>query len=93
MGEFVPGYEATTWYGVGAPKNTPIEIVSRLNREINAALADPAMKAKILELGVTLAPSRGIAHVNITRPGTFAGRRGLSPNPLRSRGAAGAASS
>jgi len=51
MGEFVPGYEATTWYGVGAPKNTPVEIVSRLNREINAALVDPAMKAKIRELG------------------------------------------
>ena len=51
MGEFVPGYEATTWYGVGAPKNTPDEIVSRLNQEINAALADPTMKAKIRELG------------------------------------------
>jgi hypothetical protein len=46
MGEFVPGYEASTWYGVGAPKATPAEIVDKLNKEINAGLADPKMLAQ-----------------------------------------------
>ena len=44
VGDFVPGYEASTWYGVGAPKNTAVEIIEKLNREINAGLADPTMK-------------------------------------------------
>ena len=51
VGEFVPGYEASPWYGVGAPKKTPTEIVEKLNREINAALADPKLKARLAELG------------------------------------------
>ena len=51
VGEFVPGYEASGWNGVGAPKNTPLEIVQKLNKEINAGLADPAMRAKFAELG------------------------------------------
>jgi tripartite-type tricarboxylate transporter receptor subunit TctC len=51
VGEFVPGYEATVWYGIGAPRATPAEIVDRLNKEINAALADPRMKARIVDLG------------------------------------------
>jgi tripartite-type tricarboxylate transporter receptor subunit TctC len=49
--ESVPGYVASTWYGFAAPKNTPSEIVSKLNAEINAALADPKMKARLAELG------------------------------------------
>jgi tripartite-type tricarboxylate transporter receptor subunit TctC len=49
--EFVPGYEATTWYGIGAPKKTPAEIVERLNKEINAAIADPKLKARLADLG------------------------------------------
>jgi tripartite-type tricarboxylate transporter receptor subunit TctC len=53
VGEFVPGYEAPTWYGLGAPKNTPPEIVDKLNKEINAALADPKMKARLADLGGT----------------------------------------
>jgi len=53
IGDFLPGYEASTWYGVGAPRNTPAEIVERLNREINAALADPKIKARIADLGGT----------------------------------------
>ena len=52
IGEFVPGYEASTWYGVGAPKNTPAEIVDKLNKEINAALADPNAKARLVGLGL-----------------------------------------
>jgi tripartite-type tricarboxylate transporter receptor subunit TctC len=51
VGEFVPGYEAVGWVGVGAPKNTAAEIITILNREINAGLADPKMKARIKELG------------------------------------------
>ena len=51
MGEFVPGYEASGWYGIGAPKNTPAEIIDKLNKEINAGLADPKMKARLADLG------------------------------------------
>ena len=56
VGEFVPGYEASGWYGIGAPKNTPAEIVNRLNSELNAALADPRMKARFADLGVDVLP-------------------------------------
>jgi tripartite-type tricarboxylate transporter receptor subunit TctC len=51
VAEFVPGYEASGWYGIGAPKNTATEIIDRLNKEINAALADPKMKARLDDLG------------------------------------------
>jgi tripartite-type tricarboxylate transporter receptor subunit TctC len=54
VGEFVPGYEATGWWGIGAPRNTPAEIVEKLNREINAALASPMMEARFADLGVTV---------------------------------------
>jgi tripartite-type tricarboxylate transporter receptor subunit TctC len=53
VGEFVPGYEASAWYGLGAPKATPAEIVDKLNKEINAALADPKVKARLADLGGT----------------------------------------
>ena len=49
VGEFVPGYEASAWCGVGAPRDTPAEIVDRLNKEINAGLADPKLKARLAE--------------------------------------------
>jgi len=51
VAEFVPGYEASSWYGVGAPKATPAEIVEKLNNEINAALVDPKLKARLADLG------------------------------------------
>jgi tripartite-type tricarboxylate transporter receptor subunit TctC len=51
VSDYVPGYEASTWYGVGAPKNTPPEIINRLNKEINAGLDDPKLKARIAEMG------------------------------------------
>jgi tripartite-type tricarboxylate transporter receptor subunit TctC len=54
MGEFVPGYEATSWYGVGVPRNTPAEIIQQLNKEVNAALADPKMKLRLADLGEAL---------------------------------------
>jgi tripartite-type tricarboxylate transporter receptor subunit TctC len=53
IGEFLPGYEVSAWFGVAAPKATPPEIVNRLNREINAGLADPKLKTKIADLGGT----------------------------------------
>ena len=56
VGEFVPGYEASQWYGLGAPKNTPAAIVEKLNGEINAALADPKMKARLADVGGTPLP-------------------------------------
>jgi Tripartite tricarboxylate transporter family receptor len=51
VGEFVPGYEASNWFGVGAPKATPAEIVEKLNKEINAGLADPKLRARLADLG------------------------------------------
>jgi tripartite-type tricarboxylate transporter receptor subunit TctC len=51
VADSLPGYEASQWYGVGAPKQTPAEIVDKLNAEINAALADPAMKARFADIG------------------------------------------
>jgi tripartite-type tricarboxylate transporter receptor subunit TctC len=54
VAEFVPGYEASAWFGVGAPRNTPAEIIHSLNKEINAALADPNMKARLADLGGTV---------------------------------------
>jgi tripartite-type tricarboxylate transporter receptor subunit TctC len=56
MAEFVPGYEASVRYGVVAPRNTPTEIVDRLNKEINAALADPKMKARLADMGAVPIP-------------------------------------
>jgi tripartite-type tricarboxylate transporter receptor subunit TctC len=54
VGDFVPGYEASSWWGIGTPKNTPANIVEKLNSEINAALADPKMKARLADLGGTV---------------------------------------
>jgi tripartite-type tricarboxylate transporter receptor subunit TctC len=60
VGEFVPGYEASLWFGIGCPKNTPAEIIDKLNREIDAALADPKFKARLVGLGfepMSMAPA------------------------------------
>jgi len=51
VAEFVPGYEASGWFGVGAPWNTPVEITDKLNKEIDAGVADPKMKARLAGLG------------------------------------------
>jgi tripartite-type tricarboxylate transporter receptor subunit TctC len=51
VAEFVPGYEATGWFGVGAPRDTPVEIIDKLNKEIDASVADPKMKARLADLG------------------------------------------
>jgi tripartite-type tricarboxylate transporter receptor subunit TctC len=56
VADFVPGYEASQWYGFGAPKNTPPEIIEQLNKAVNAALADPRMKARLADFGGTVMP-------------------------------------
>ena len=53
VGESVPGYEANSWCGVGVPRGTPMEIVARLNTEINAGLAEPAIRARLAALATT----------------------------------------
>ncbi len=56
VGDFLPGYEASDWYGICAPKGTPIEIIDKLNAQINAGLADPKLKARLADLGGTPLP-------------------------------------
>jgi tripartite-type tricarboxylate transporter receptor subunit TctC len=56
VSDFVPGYEASSWHGVGEPKDTPAEIIDKLNKEINAALTDPKFKARLADLGGTALP-------------------------------------
>jgi tripartite-type tricarboxylate transporter receptor subunit TctC len=51
VGDFVPGYEAAAWYGIGAPRNAPTDIIDKLNKEFNAALVDPKMKTRLADLG------------------------------------------
>ena len=51
MAEFLPGYEASGWYGISAPKTTPPDIIERLNKDINAGLADPKVKMRLADLG------------------------------------------
>jgi tripartite-type tricarboxylate transporter receptor subunit TctC len=55
-GDFLPGYEASAWYGIAAPKNTPSHIIDKLNTEMNAGLADAAVRARLAELGGTVIP-------------------------------------
>jgi tripartite-type tricarboxylate transporter receptor subunit TctC len=54
VSDFVPGYEGTGWQGIGAPRNTPVEIIDKLNKEVNAGLEDPRMKARITEFGYSI---------------------------------------
>jgi tripartite-type tricarboxylate transporter receptor subunit TctC len=56
VGEFLPGYEASGWFGIGAPKSTSSEVVDQLNKQINEGLADPKMKARLADLGGTVLP-------------------------------------
>jgi tripartite-type tricarboxylate transporter receptor subunit TctC len=56
IAQFVPGYEASAWFGIGAPRNTPPDVIATLNREVNAGLADPKIKAKLADLGGTIIP-------------------------------------
>jgi tripartite-type tricarboxylate transporter receptor subunit TctC len=54
VGEFLPGFEASVWFGVGAPRNTPVEIIDKLNKEIDAGVADSKIKARLADLGGTV---------------------------------------
>jgi tripartite-type tricarboxylate transporter receptor subunit TctC len=54
IGEFVPGFEATAWQGIGAPRNTPADVIGKLNQAINAGLASPVVKARLADLGMTV---------------------------------------
>jgi tripartite-type tricarboxylate transporter receptor subunit TctC len=54
VAEFLPGFEASLWYGIAAPRNTPVEVIDKLNTEVNAALADPKLKAQLAEWGGTV---------------------------------------
>lgn len=54
LANFLPGYEVSAWVGIGAPANAPVEIIAKLNREINAALADPQIKSQLADLGATV---------------------------------------
>ena len=54
VAEYLPGYEVRAWFGIGAPRNTPTDIIEKLNKEINAALADPKIKARLAEMGGTV---------------------------------------
>jgi len=65
VGESVPGFEASTWQGIGAPENTPADIVTRLNKAINAALADPDIKARLANLGAAPMPMSPAAFTNL----------------------------
>jgi tripartite-type tricarboxylate transporter receptor subunit TctC len=56
VSEFVPGYEASAWYGIGVPKDTPAEIIDKLNKAVNVILGDPTSKARFAELGASLLP-------------------------------------
>jgi tripartite-type tricarboxylate transporter receptor subunit TctC len=57
VADFVPGYEASGWFGVSAPRNTPAEVIDRLNKEINGGLAETRMRARLADLGATPFPS------------------------------------
>jgi tripartite-type tricarboxylate transporter receptor subunit TctC len=57
VADTVPGYEASAWFGIGAPRGTPADVIDKLNREINAGLANPRLKARLADLGGTAIPS------------------------------------
>ena len=61
----MPGYEASAWFGVGTPRNTPADVVEKLNKEINAALADTTMKAKLADLGATTIPGSAAEYAKL----------------------------
>ena len=70
IAEFLPGYEGTVWFGIGAAKKTPADIVERLNKEINASLADPKIKARLTDLGATGLPETPAAFATLVAQDT-----------------------
>jgi tripartite-type tricarboxylate transporter receptor subunit TctC len=65
VSEFVPGYEASVWFGIGAPRNTPVEVIALLNKEINAVLSDPKIKARLADSGGTVLPGSSAEFNNL----------------------------
>jgi tripartite-type tricarboxylate transporter receptor subunit TctC len=61
----VPGYEASVWFGIGAPRNTPVEVIALLNKEINAVLSDPKIKARLADFGGTVLPGSSAEFGNL----------------------------
>src|SRR5262249_55223103 len=85
VGDFLPGYEATEWFGIGAPRNTPSAVVDEINKQINAALADPQLRGRLIDLGGTPMPM-SVADLRILlppKPGSGP-RSSSSPAPNRS---------
>jgi tripartite-type tricarboxylate transporter receptor subunit TctC len=67
VSEFVPGYEASTWFGIGAPRGTSFDVIEKLNKEINAALTDPQLKARLADLGATTLGAHPLTSVSLSR--------------------------
>jgi tripartite-type tricarboxylate transporter receptor subunit TctC len=88
MSEFFPGYEASQWYGVGVPKNTPAEIIDKLNKEINAGLADAKMKARLADLGGTVLPGSPATFGKLIADETESGAMSSGPSTSRRTDAA-----
>jgi tripartite-type tricarboxylate transporter receptor subunit TctC len=65
VSEFVPGYEASVWFGLGAPRNTPVGVIELLNKEINAVLSDPKIKARLADSGGTVLPGSSAEFGNL----------------------------
>jgi tripartite-type tricarboxylate transporter receptor subunit TctC len=95
VAEFVPGFESSIWFGLSAPRNTPVEIIDRLNREVNAGLADPRIKARYGELGSTVFPISPADFDRLIVPETekwakvvkFSGAKSLTQKTTTGRGA------
>ena len=79
VGDFVPGFEASGWYGIAAPRNTPAEIVARLNSEVNAALADPKVKARLADVGTAVLLARPLTSANCSPMTPRSGARWSEP--------------
>jgi tripartite-type tricarboxylate transporter receptor subunit TctC len=75
VGDFVPGYEMSAWYGIGAPKGTPAETVDKLNNEINSGLADPGMTARLASLDSSAFLSHPLISGNLLRQRAKSGQR------------------
>ena len=83
VGDFVPGYELSQWYGVGAPRNTPADVIERLNREINAGLADPRIEAVLADQGARHFQARRPISENSSSGRPRSGQRWLRPRRSR----------
>ena len=84
LGEFLPGYETSSWLAIGAPSKTPNEVIVTLNREINAGLIDPKVKAKLADLGATVLPGSPVDSARLIADETEKWRKVVSFAGLKS---------